>query len=467
MVNNTKQLLISLSSKDLVAEVEQAKKVVVFCSKNLHWEFARVLGEVAKRSVTVKVLIDPSEENYRNGFGDFNAIKHLEKDGAGVYELPGNEISFLITDTTGYYLFPQSQLFTYESTGPNAVLMDGIARDRLLRYFFPDDESLLKSRETLLEELQGEVSAMDQMAVGRGFESLIPIDREKLAIVELNLNNNPPLMPDTHRLIKLYSAKVQFVELRFSGANLMSTKISLPTKALPIKNDALISLIETRMRLFRDLSERPVFQELNAIKESVEGLRLSRKKKNEDDTTDVFFGTRMPKVNNPKKREEDASYLIPLTCREGKSIIKVDKKARFEAEVHAIKERLVELRAKAVNELQKEINKTIAVLREELTMFFRKNPPIEYQYYEESVLNDSIKNSVEKILTKIKFPHPSDMLDKLGITLHYYDLTFQDIQDKELISEMRDRGIIVEKDNSDFVRYRDAFPLLGSAEDYF
>lgn len=84
---------------------------------------------------------------------------------------------------------------------------------------------------------------------------------------------NPPVHRDLRRQIAIYAAKVQFDEMVFQGANLHMAKVQIPSEALPIKDQALRSMLETRMKVFSDLFGKAGFQEFLDFKETVERVR--------------------------------------------------------------------------------------------------------------------------------------------------------------------------------------------------
>lgn len=62
----------------------------------------------------------------------------LKVNGIQLFEIPGNMVSFIISDNIGYYLFPQSKIFAGdEDLTSNAVKINQLDIINLKNDFFP------------------------------------------------------------------------------------------------------------------------------------------------------------------------------------------------------------------------------------------------------------------------------------------------------------------------------------------
>jgi len=91
-------------------------------------------------------------------------------------------------------------------------------------------------------------------------------DTGKFNEIKKSLKANPPLEPDIQRKMKVYNAKIQFVELKFTGINIQVKKVSLPQNTLPLKNEELKKLILTNIRLFQKPGNSRNFAEIDILK---------------------------------------------------------------------------------------------------------------------------------------------------------------------------------------------------------
>ena len=85
--------------------------------------------------ISIKVLIDNSEESIRNGFGEVAGIEKLIKNKIEIFQSDGNLISFIISDDIGYFLFPQSKIFLEKAKGTNAFKLDPVTIQLLVQNF--------------------------------------------------------------------------------------------------------------------------------------------------------------------------------------------------------------------------------------------------------------------------------------------------------------------------------------------
>ncbi len=136
----------------------------------------------------------------------------------------------------------------------------------------------------------------------------IDFKNEQFKKIQEALKKEPPLAPDLQRRIKTYNAKQQLAELKFSAGRIQNMLVEFHKKGLPIQDDKLKELLQSRIKLINNLE---FLNENKAIKTLQDEVEAFRKK-----------------------------FLIALTCREGKSIIKKEAKVEFEKDVSAYKKKL-------------------------------------------------------------------------------------------------------------------------------
>ncbi len=429
----------TLKSLDLADLILNAENSIIYSSVNLHEEITIALVEAYKKGVDVKVIIDTGEENYRNGFGDIKSIEKLKNASIEIYEVKGNLISFLIADDKGYFIFTQSRIFQDDPSGPNAVLMDSNTLLKITAHYFPpksleDKKALIEKAIELQDETETELKEIiKDIETGECDIELKTIDENKLVITKENLKINPPLQPDLKRKINTYTAKIQFVELNFIGSNFRTAKVKIPNNALPFRNTELKKSLETKLHLFEDIKNNHDFEKFNEIKLMVERLRF--------------------KPNQPGNQE---AFLIPISCRK-KSIIRVIYKKQFLTKLEDIKKAIREYKKNTLEELEKEILKRKKTIKNELIEFLKENPPKEYNKYSQATLFDKIEDSVQSIVSKIKFPDVSRLISGLEIKYNFYDLTFEDFRDKKLIKEFREKEILKSEELNEIVDINKAF----------
>lgn len=425
-----REFISILKYDKLIELILAAQKFLIFSAVNLHDEVAIYISEAKKRGVKVNVVIDLDEENIRNGYGEIKSIDILSKVGIEVNQIDGNLISFIIVDDVGYFLFQQSRVHLEDAKGPNAVLMDDIIRRKLIAYYFPFDENEEYFDELYIEddEIMMKIkSDLDEIIDVPGSEKQLkikPLNNVKVERIRKNLKINPPLQPDLKRRINTYTTKVQFVELKFIGANFSSKKIPLPKDALPFRDAELKNAIESKLNLFDNLGENEDFKKFKQIKNMEEAIR--------------------------------EKYLIPITCR-NKSLIKVLKKEEFLEDLKLIQEKINKYKNAGLQELEKAMLNRKKAIKKELTEFMKENPPKDYSHYDQNFLFDKIEDDIQTVVSRLKFPTAQSLITGLEIKYNFYDLTFEDFRDDELIQEFKDKYILKSEELEDIVSIKNAF----------
>lgn len=263
--------------------------------------------------VVIKVVVDNSEESIRNGYGEVKAIESIIKAGIEINQCNGNLVSFIIADETGYFIFPQSKIFTAEPKGSNAVRIDPVTIKILKTNYFHSEpiskENSFDNNEAISKSINHFEEAFKELSIeGRNISS-DNFNENKFKDLKRKLEINPPLEPDLQRQINTYTAKIRFVELKFAGGGIENTIATLPKKAIPINSEELKNLLLTKIKMFQDLSGNEKYQKFEEFKAKVDKLRKD--------------------------------FLTPITCRGGKSIIKIENLETFKNELDSLKKRQI------------------------------------------------------------------------------------------------------------------------------
>ena len=290
--------------------ISNASDKIFVSIPNVHEEITQVLLKAKETVSNIKIVVDCSEDSFRNGYGSAESIDKLKAAGIGIFESNKNRVSFIICDEKGYFIFPESRIFVHDDVGNNAVKIDPITLIHLISYFFPPEKTdgadeqikkdLFESSKKIDEYIEETINDIENPQTQVPIE---PINEEKFIQVKENIKKNPPLHPDLQRQINTYTAKIQFAELNFEGANLHVKKVRIPPKAMPFRDEEIKKALETKMRLFEDLDSKNEFKAFFSVREKIDELR--------------------------------DNYCTPVTSRK-KSIISVEKKQEFIAEMEKI-----------------------------------------------------------------------------------------------------------------------------------
>jgi hypothetical protein len=440
-----KKFIDILTFNRLISLILECTSRIIFSSGNLHLDISTALLEASKKGIKVKVIIDPSEQNYRNGFGDIKSIDLLQKVGIEIYEVIGNQVSFIIADDIGYIFFPQSKIFEEEPKGPNALLMDDIFKTKLIAHYFPPQTEQEKTQfiHTIIDldtSSKNELKNISDLVQHNKTDiSLSNLDNKKLVVVKKNLEINPPLQPDIKRKIETYTAKVQFAELKFDKANFHSKKINIPSEALPYKDVEIKESLETKLSLFTDVENNSDIKKFIEINKKVDALRYHPSKKELPPTI------------------PDNVFLIPISCRGSKSIIKVPRKKEFKERIAVLEAEIENYKTGTLANLEDEMLKRKEKIKKELFDFLKANPPLNYSSYSKDLFIRKIEDESQKIVAKIKFPDISELVSGAELKYNFYDLTIEDFNDDELLAEFRKKGILTNEELDEIVSFKNAF----------
>ena len=382
----------------------QAKRQVVISIPNISIEIAESLVTINSRGIDVNIFLEISENTYRNGYGDIQAIEILQKANINIQNKNGLNIYFYLIDDFGYFYFPKSSYHEKEGESFDLFPIQS-SQIKHIKFLF----NLLENKYDMLEIFD----KMDSKQIDEISKNINPLNVEIIKQLEVKLNNDPPLKPNFARTLEVYKAKFQYVDLKFKGANINSTKVKLPAKALPFKDNKLKNAIEANLKLFTDLSEKDFLNDFFEIKNKIKELR--------------------------------EKYLFHIKIRD-KSILKKESRNEFEKEIKSIVDDISNTKTKILNKLQGEINNSRKGIENSLYEFLVTNPPDNTKNLFDEVLEDRIRYEVSKIISKIRFPDANSLLDDMKLDYYYYDITWEDLNNGEFQKEMLEKKLLSENE---------------------
>jgi hypothetical protein len=98
-------------------------------------------------------------------------------------------------------------------------------------------------------------------------------------------------------------------------------------------------------------------------------------------------------------------------------------------------------------------------LKQELLLFFASNPPDELQNLDKLNANRLIDNTINNIILKIKLPNASDLISKIKISSMFYELTWEDISDEELLKWFVEKNLINAQNEDAIANFTDVFAV--------
>jgi hypothetical protein len=389
---------------------KSAKKQIIISTPGISEVVAEALiSSKNEDGISIKVYLDLSEKSFRHGFGEISAITKLRENNIEYFSKEGLNLYFIIIDDAGYFYFPKSLFVEEEGTAKDLFAMTKHQVKTINLLYNNLDKS-----DTEYETIVKEVGIDTLLEVSK---KIVPVAKEHSISLETKIKKDPPVKPDYERKLDTYKAKFQFVELKFSGANLHIKKVKLPQNALPFKDDDLKRTIEANLRILNDIPEKDFLKPFFDIKLNLDSIRNK--------------------------------YIYYIKKRE-KNIVKRDDKEAFEKELDLVKKDIEKVKTQIVNNLQEEIKKSRVRIKNNLFDFMKDNPPEEFEGLEGETLLDEIENTTNKIISAVRFPRAKTLLSGLQLEWHYYDITWLDLNNDEVLQEMQKHKLITTKQKSYF-----------------
>ena len=237
--------LATANDEALIAMIRAAHRRLVVVAPGITF---RVAQEVIDRweqlgpdAVTLTLDIDP--EVYRLGYGEWEAVEALQdaaqRLNSAVGKQPGIRVGVVISDDDFLVFTPIPQLV--ESNAGGHVLMNGIA--------------LKTGAQVSASEMQEEIK-VDQ------FIASVPVQPEEVKQVTEDLKNNPPMKFDIERKVRVFNARIEFVEFELKGCEISKLTVSIPSDLIRrVNNEQTQRLLRSSIRLVGDdqiLTDKPV-----------------------------------------------------------------------------------------------------------------------------------------------------------------------------------------------------------------
>lgn len=419
----------SFTSSKIIELIKATKRSLFICLPSIHPELVDAIIELKDNNngifaVEINILVDFEPQTFRDGYGDFESLEKLIQGDDNVKHLKDNRISFIISDDVGYYLFTESRLITSsDNKTVNAVKIDPINIVRLKKHFFDGVESINFEAELKNATNQQKVELENSTdLLSEGSADVSDITDEKVKEISNDLEKNPILNPDFKRIVDFYSAKFQYVKVKFDGANLERLKIRIPPNALPIMDAELRKRMETKLNLFENVDEVNCFKPLNEFKDKIQKLRKE--------------------------------HLAKIPSRE-ESLIEITGKIGFINNIEKLQKEVESVKTNIIRNLASQIKDTREKFEVFLIDFYIKNPSELFPDYPNLWKDiDYIKDeTVSLVNNNINWPKAHLLVDSLKLSIQFSDITFEDLKDPEFINELVEAKLIDEKDHSSLAKF--------------
>lgn len=249
----------AVNDEALIALIGQARRRIVYIAPGLYLPVAKALskrfGEIGKLEVTL--ILDADEDVCRIGFGEIAALQEVHektKDNAFfVRYQPALRIGVLLADDRTLVWSPTPRSVedapeTANSSASASASAVDMAPNGLFLGTNPGEQ--------IAQAVCAEGTDTHQGDAEIGTRAVSP---ERVAEVVKALADNPPIPVDLARVTRVFSTKLQFVELKVKGAKLARRQIRISSDLLNADaSEQLRSLLDAKLRAFADFKDREI-----------------------------------------------------------------------------------------------------------------------------------------------------------------------------------------------------------------
>lgn len=235
--------------------IRQAQQRIVLIAPGLFLSVAEALCDRFKdvAQLEVSVILDADDDVCRIGFGELAALQlvHKQAGTAGFYVRyqPGLRVGVLLVDDQTLVWSPTPR--SVESTPDSSTALrraSGLAPNGLMLGTNPGRQ--------IAQAVCAEGTETDPRTAEIGTSAITP---DQVAEATTALTNNPPIPVDLARVTRVFSTKLQFVELKVTRAKLSQQQISLSSALLNADaSEQLRGLLDSKLKAFSELRDREV-----------------------------------------------------------------------------------------------------------------------------------------------------------------------------------------------------------------
>jgi hypothetical protein len=230
---------------DLARLIRKARRLAIVAAPGIDEAVASalVLAADAIGVENVRVILDVDEESCRAGYGNVDGYSTLIDKGIPVRRCQGLRIGFACSDNVGF-IFGQPPLMVEAPEKlrgcPNAVLATPEQIRALEAATCPPSlEASSSSRTDAMHPVLPLTASTSMTEIG-----LTYVSKAEVKKIEESIRSNPVQDFDLSRVVHVFTAHVQFVELSVEGTNIEMHTVKLPPELLTVVRDR-----ETRDRL--------------------------------------------------------------------------------------------------------------------------------------------------------------------------------------------------------------------------
>ncbi|GBE09462.1 hypothetical protein BMS3Abin12_00006 [bacterium BMS3Abin12] len=393
-------IFCALDSQRIADLIRSAARFVCYAGPGVQMAPAQAMAAVAGRLGVemVTVALDFDERVMRMGFGDIDAVRMLRKCGIRLSNTPGLRTALVLVDDEGYLFAPTALYLEAESRDPraaNAMRLSGEQLREALARLSPAAKAIAVAQASSEQERERIAS----LPVEVGSE---PVTDEQFTRVDQALKEAPPVQFDLARQVRVFSAYLQYVELKLSGAAIQRHRLAIPPNILKLGGS---KDLEGRLRTTFDLIEK--------------GGNLSSKKLEDE-------------LNEIRK-----NFTPSLGKDHGRVVLK-RAKPHLEKRLETFRAKLKAYQKNVADNLQRQLDKSRKQVIEYYLQRVIENPPdsLRGQLLHPKPTEDDARFWLDAELDGA-FPKADALIQKMQLDVRYKDVTFETLNQPDFLESVK------------------------------
>jgi len=386
-------LFCSLTSKAIAIAIRAAKRSVCYAAPGIQHGPAQAMAELARRigPEFISVCIDFDERVMRMGFGDLAAVEMLRDAKIIVSSTPGLRTGLAIVDDEGYIFTPTALYLESDqrhTDAPNALRLSRDQVKEALARLSPAAKAIaIASAKTDEERDQIKKRAVE-------IQSVHIADKQRL-------EEAPPVRFDIARQVRVFSAYLQYVELKLTGAAIQRHRIQIPDSIQKLGGS---EDLKGRLKTTFDLIEKSGKLSSKALEDELNDIRKN--------------------------------FTRSLGKDHGRVVLKKAKPA-FEDRLKKFHDKLKAHQEKVRKELQSTLDRSRKQIVDYFVPRVKKSPPDAMKGQFLKFDDEAAKSWLESELRRV-FPKAETLIKEMQLKKEYKDVTLENLNRADFLTAVKE-----------------------------
>jgi len=391
-------LFVPLTSEALAAEIRAAASAICYAAPGIHPAPAEALIEAARTlgADLITVCLDFDERVLRMGFGELQCVQKLRHAGIVVRTVPGLRTGLLIVDGRGFVFTPIALLL--EKDTPDAPALNAM---RLSPEQATEAMARLSPAAKMIAVLFAKTPEAEKQLREQAIEvpsSIVSNDQVQRA--DENLKAAPPVSFDIARQVRVYSAYLQYVEMKLSGASIQRRRVAIPEAVQKLGGG---KDLEGRLRTTFELIEKRSDLSSKALDAKLATIRKD--------------------------------FTRSLGKAHGRVVLK-SAKAHLDVRLADFKADLEKHQASVENKLQETLDASLKQIIDLYVPAVLANPPDAMRGSYAKIDRATAQRWLNYELSRV-MPKASDLVQRMALDVRYMDVTFETLNRPDFLETLQ------------------------------